>query len=310
MKFENLLNESYNGKQYIYVSVIYEDDIVAKTIGEPSFYYKTDIKEISIGDKVLVDRCGKEVVGIIINKDIYGKDDAPFPINKTKPIIKILEKAKSEIKDSNDEFFIDPGDYYMLIIHNSTDIKDEVKFYRSYVAKKSDFNIEELIKKCSLIFVIGNIDISEYDLSNKYVFNINNENNYGRHTAISYLSNQRDIINLIKAINYGLLYTGFITVDLYDIESGINGKIQYKKYSVNDKDKIFKEFDVNSCKKMFIIFEAPNDCNLFELESIIQTFRDNYEKCDFNFAIPVISGNKELSINVFCKNYYIEDIKK
>lgn len=75
---------------YTYVSVVYDDDIVAKTIGEPSFYYKTDIEDISVGDKVLVDRQGKEVVGEIIDIEYRTEDDLPFPLDKTKDIIKII----------------------------------------------------------------------------------------------------------------------------------------------------------------------------------------------------------------------------
>ena len=117
MKFENLLNKSYNKeqyenlnndlnkniivineKQYTYVSVIYEDDITAKTIGEPSFYYKTDVKEISIGDKVLVNRNNKEVIGIVIDVQIYHESDVPYPLNKTKDIIKVLNNHGDQIK--------------------------------------------------------------------------------------------------------------------------------------------------------------------------------------------------------------------
>ena len=55
------LKNNNNEKLYTYVSIIYDDDIVATTIGEPSFYYKTDIDDIDIDDKVLVDRNGKVV---------------------------------------------------------------------------------------------------------------------------------------------------------------------------------------------------------------------------------------------------------
>ena len=37
---------------------------------------------------------------------------------------------------------------------------------------------------------------------------------------------------MIKSIHYGLFYTGFITIDLYDVETSLNGRIEYKRFSV------------------------------------------------------------------------------
>ena len=87
-------------KKYTYVSVIYDDDIAAKTINEPSFYYLTDLEDIDIDDKVLVNRNGTDVVGIVIDVEIYEENKVPFPIEKTKKIIKILEKAE-HIEEAN-----------------------------------------------------------------------------------------------------------------------------------------------------------------------------------------------------------------
>lgn len=92
-------NESINKnlpKQYTYVSVIYDDDIVAKTINEPSFYYKTDLEDIWINDKVLVNRNGKDVIGIVIDIEKFYEEDVPFPIDKTKDILKIIEEEQNK----------------------------------------------------------------------------------------------------------------------------------------------------------------------------------------------------------------------
>ena len=80
-------------KEFTYVSVIYDDDFIAKTVYEPSYYYKTDIKDIDIDDKVLVDRNGSMAIGIVIDIENFDEDSVPFPIDKTKDIIKIIEKA-------------------------------------------------------------------------------------------------------------------------------------------------------------------------------------------------------------------------
>ncbi len=291
-------------KTYNYVSVVYDDDIVAKTINEPSFYYKTDINDISVGDKVLVDRTGKQVVGIVVDIEEFDEEDVPFPIDKTKDIIKVLEKTNEDNKSDNG-FYIDPCDHYMLIVHDLKNIDEKLDLYRTYTIRNDSKDLEELIKKCDIIITIGNINISKYNLSDKYVVNINNENNYGRHTAISHVSNQNEYIDLIKAINYGLFYTGFITIDLYDIENGINGRIKYKKYAKNEKEQIFKDFDVKNAKKIFVVFEAPTNSNLYEISDIAQEFRDKYEDIEFSFGVPVMDNVDELKINVFYESNII-----
>ncbi len=111
---ENILNklsksDLINEKLYTYVSVIYEDDIVAKTTGKPSFYYKTTIKEISVGDKVLVNRNDKETVGLIVEVKHKEKNKVPYPLNKTKDIIKILNNYgdKIEVYQSNGNKYVE-----------------------------------------------------------------------------------------------------------------------------------------------------------------------------------------------------------
>lgn len=286
-------------KEYCYVSVIYDDDIVAKTIKEPSFYYKTDLKEIQIDDRVLVDRNGKEVVAIVIDKMVYAEDDVPFPLEKTKNIIKILDMKDKSKETKKELLYIDSCDEYMLIINESNNIDNNLGFYRSFIVEPDSPNMEELIDKCSIIIAVGDVNISKYDLSSKYVININNENNYGRHTAISYLSNEHECIQMIRTINYGLFVGGFITIDLHDIEFGINGKIQYKRYSIKDKEKIFKDFNVINAKKIFIIFEAPTDSNLYEICDIVDEIREGFNECELYFGVPVMERFKELMINVF-----------
>lgn len=286
-------------KKYTYVSVIYDDDIAAKTIDEPSFYYLTDLEDIDIDDKVLVNRNGTDVVGIVIDVEIYEENKVPFPIEKTKKIIKILEKAEHIEENEEGSLSIEPFDEYMLIIHDSIDILDKLELYRSFIIHNSATNTKELIDKCNIIVTVGNIDITQYDLSKKYVININNEINNGRHTVISYLSKEEDYVQMIKAIHYGLFYIGLITIGLYEIENSLNGRIEYKRISAKDKDKIFEEFDSNKCKKMFIIFEAPTNTFLYEICDIVDEFKDKYENSEINFCVPAIEEVDELIMNIF-----------
>lgn len=286
-------------KNYTYVSVIYDDDIVAKTINEPSFYYLTDFEDIDIDDKVLVNRGGKDVVGIVIDVEKYDEKNVPFPVDKTKKIIKILEKAEHVEENKEGNYFGDPFDEYMLIIHDSNAILDKLKLDRCFIINNSSTNKKELINKCNVIVTVGNVDITKYDLSNKYVININNELNSGSYTVISYLAKEDDYIQMIKAIHYGLFYTGLITIDLYDIVNSLNGRIEYIRISAKDKDKAFKEFDSNKCKKMFIIFEAPINSSLYEICDIVDEFRDKYKNSEISFGVPVVEDVDELIMNIF-----------
>ena len=77
-------------KTYTYVSVVYDDDFVANIIDEPSYYYKTDIKDIKIGDKVLVDRQGREVIGKVVDIEKCLDYDTPYSPDKIKDIIEVI----------------------------------------------------------------------------------------------------------------------------------------------------------------------------------------------------------------------------
>ena len=286
-------------KEYTYVSVIYDDDIAAKAIKEPSFYYLTDLEDIEIDDKVLVNRNGKDVVGIVIEVEKYDENNVPFPVERTKKIIKILEKTEHQEEKKDKSFFIEPFDEYMLVIHDSIDTLEKLDLFRSFFVNNTSPKIKELIDKCNIIITVGNVDITKYDLSKKFIININNEINKGRHTVISYLSKEDDYIQMIKAIHHVLLYWGYITLDLYDVEKSLNGKIEYKRFSSKDKDKIFKEFDASKCKKIFIVFEAPKNASLYEISDIVDEFGDKYENSEIDFGVPVVEEVDELIINIF-----------
>ena len=299
---EDSYDESLNNniKRYTYASVIYDDDIVATTIGEPSFYYKSDIDDLDIDDKVLVDRNGKEVVGIVIDIEEFDENEVPFPVGKTKNIIKILEKGKLyEEEYSKSEFSIDPCDHYMLVISDDNFNGESIKLARGFIVEKECKDLDELITKCDIIFTIGDIDITNYDLSNKYIFNINNINNFGEYTASVSLNNKDDYSNLIKAIDYSLFYTGFITNDLYDIENSVNGKIEYMKISFDEKESIYRKFDMNKYKKVFFMFETPMDVQLSEINNFLEEVKNKYKRFEFSFGAVPVENLSKIMINVF-----------
>lgn len=83
--------------KYKYVQVSYEDDISGKW-----YSYKTTIDDIHVGDIVLVDRNGNEAYGTVEAINYYTKDTAPYPLENTKDIIKVLEEFEYDA-DNNVE---------------------------------------------------------------------------------------------------------------------------------------------------------------------------------------------------------------
>lgn len=290
-----------NKKRYTYASVIYDDDIVATTIGEPSFYYKSDIDDLDVDDKVLIDRNGKKVVGIVIDIEDFDEDEVPFPVDKTKNIIKILEKGQLyEEEYSKSDFYIDPCDHYMLVVYDEKNAIDgKIKLVRGFVVDNNCAELNELIAKCDIIITVGNINLSKYDLSHKFIININNKNNVGEYTITSYLLDIQDVTSMIKAIDYSIFYSGFITNDLFDIETSINGEIEYKKVPIKEKKSIYQMLDTNKYKKVFFMFEMPLDISFSEVCNIVEEAKIRYNKIEFNFGAVPIGYLDETMINVF-----------
>lgn len=90
----------FKKKLYKYVSVLYIDQFE----GSKTYYYKTDIAAIKVGDFVLVDRCGYEIEARVVKVELFSKKDVPFPLDKTKDILgfidgEIYEKSLYREKD-------------------------------------------------------------------------------------------------------------------------------------------------------------------------------------------------------------------
>ena len=79
---------------YKYVSVSYDDIYTDQT-----YSYKTDIATIEVGDRVLVDRNGEEVYGIVESIGSYTRETAPYPVDKTKDIIAVVGHDFHNSKD-------------------------------------------------------------------------------------------------------------------------------------------------------------------------------------------------------------------
>lgn len=82
---------------YYYLTVKYED-----YSGDKEYNYISEDTTIKIGDKVLVDRAGNLAIAEVLETGYFDKYDSPFPVNKTKRIIK---KVDYDFKIEDIEFY-------------------------------------------------------------------------------------------------------------------------------------------------------------------------------------------------------------
>lgn len=76
-----LFDGGYGFESYIYASVSFEGN--SKT-----YYYRTDDSTIAEGDTVLVPFGSEERIGVVEEIETFDEDSVPFPLEKTKFIIK------------------------------------------------------------------------------------------------------------------------------------------------------------------------------------------------------------------------------
>lgn len=109
-------------KKYYYVSVVYADSLESY-----DFYnYLSDDKSVKAGDKVLVNRAGDDVVALVTEARYYLGSEVPFPISRTKSIIKKIENDEELKKYGyNSEYFADYEFY-------EEDDEDETDYYRYF----------------------------------------------------------------------------------------------------------------------------------------------------------------------------------
>ena len=103
----------YDDALYKYVEVEYIDFGYGST-----YFYKTTIEDIEIGDTVLVDCNGNEVSGIVRSIEFYTSGDAPYPVYLTKDIIKVLDKEDDFYYDDIDDDYHKVNDYRKLLLNN------------------------------------------------------------------------------------------------------------------------------------------------------------------------------------------------
>ena len=76
-------------RKYTYVEVRYMDVYCPKT-----YCYISEDKSIKIGDIVYVDRAGTKCLAVVLSKNEYYFEEAPYPVLETKRVIKIVTRAR------------------------------------------------------------------------------------------------------------------------------------------------------------------------------------------------------------------------
>lgn len=109
------IDKKYNANEhYCIVSVKYSD-----YDGEKTYAYIITNKDekVSVGDEVLVDRAGKKVLAQIVDVGYYNEANAPYPINRTKKVIKVIKTPEDFRKyqlGKNNKFRCPCCGYYTL----------------------------------------------------------------------------------------------------------------------------------------------------------------------------------------------------
>ena len=93
-------------KEYYYLTVKYDE-----YYSEKEYNYISDDVTVEVGDKVLVDMAGEIVMAVVIKAAYYKRNDVPFPVEKTKKIIKKVDE----------NFDIDEIEFYDYVDYQSDD---------------------------------------------------------------------------------------------------------------------------------------------------------------------------------------------
>lgn len=151
-------------KKYFYVKVIYLD----LGISLPQYSYISDDTTITTGDVVIVNRSGADTLALVMDAKYYKGYEVPFPVNKTKHIIK-----KIKYPDDLEKYGFSPEDFKIYINDGEEDddkdgeidIDDEdeiidvnfLDFHRYYIIttlsdnKEIIYNISKMLLEKKLI---------------------------------------------------------------------------------------------------------------------------------------------------------------
>lgn len=121
--------------KYMYLYVRYLDVNTVK-----QYCYLSDDETIRVGDYVLVDRAGENSLAIVEKIEFFTRENAPYPIEKTKEIIRRVER--SELGHNNEDDGEDEDEY-------EDDRESYVTFEEFRDLKKDLDGLKDIVKNIS-----------------------------------------------------------------------------------------------------------------------------------------------------------------
>ena len=176
--------------KYCYVSVIYDNKISKK-----SYYYISNLPEIKVNDKVLVNCAGDKVEGTVVNVNYYNKENVPYPVYKTKKILKILNKEENVVMKVDK---INKLGKNITLNDNKLDISDNQTYdYKNNIEDEKEEDVDKILKYNNKIIKIALSLITTMVVICIVIFNSNNNNNKssatkGLNTNLKNKSNHTD----------------------------------------------------------------------------------------------------------------------
>lgn len=165
----NLLADKYNeefidvyDKKFTYVFVKFD------YISEKLYCYRTTNPKIEIGARVLVDRAGLESLATVIDVNTFSYSEVPYPIEKTKKIISIIDNTPYERLEFPEKD----------ILINYKLLSDYLElFWEITILDRSENNliINDDRNKRNYIFTVSNDDVNDLKnvlLQNKKILKV------------------------------------------------------------------------------------------------------------------------------------------
>ena len=182
--------------KYCYVSVIYENNISKKR-----YYYISNLPKIKINDKVLVNCAGEKVEGRVVDVKYYNKEDVPYPIYKTKKILKLLNQEENSVTKYNEVNKVEKNT--TLNDDNLNILLNEESNYDNYSdnIEDEDSNVDKIVKDNKKLITIALSLIVTMVVICIVIFNFNTNNSSS--TNVLNITKQSSSNNSSNGINKG-----------------------------------------------------------------------------------------------------------
>ncbi len=188
--------------KYVLVTYIDEDDITP-------YSYRTTIKDIRVGDTVLVDRLGSKVYAKVSDVGLFTRDSVPYPVEETKEVISVINHEDSTNKnnnatsnDSSKRITVDSDGfrYNLTVMERQVYAKlRELGFnlkqsFRIILLLRTNFNSDKCCERM-FSFLNSNSDILEIE---KYAILLANEENYEKYRMVCPYDN--NLISMLECL--------------------------------------------------------------------------------------------------------------